>query len=402
MMEQFEGAGGCWHGRDPATRRPIAVSIAGGVITEITGLAQDDPDLPWISAGWLDLQVNGCNGGDFNGPDVSESSILAMSRYLWSRGVAAYLPTIVTGSFAGMKRAMEMIDAACRQDRQLAAAIPGIHMEGPYISSEDGPRGAHAARFARDPDPDEFARLLKSAGRRIRLVTLAPERRGALDFIRTLSSGGVVVSIGHSAASRQNILDAAAAGATMSTHLGNGAHTMIHRHHNYIWEQLAEDRLTAGLIADGHHLPEAVLKTMLRAKGEKAFVVSDCVSLAGLPPGVYGDPAGQQVVLHANGRLNLKENPQLLAGSASTLDQGLAFLVGPLALPLDSAIGLITRKPADAMGWSDYGRLVPGAAGNLTLFRIGQPPAEVSICETVVRGIPVFRGEAPGKTGGAK
>src|SRR5262249_46804632 len=153
---------------------------------------------------------------------------------------------------------------ACEKDPQLARAIPGIHLEGPYISAEDGPRGAHARQHVRPPDWDEFCRLQDLAGGRIRLVTLAPETAGALPFIERLSRAGVVVALGHTAASGECIRDAIQAGARLSTHLGNGAHAVLPRHPNYIWEQLADDGLWASIICDGHHLPESVMRCILR------------------------------------------------------------------------------------------------------------------------------------------
>src|SRR5687768_6411871 len=144
--------------------------------------------------------------------------------------------------------------------------MPGFHLEGPYFSIEDGPRGAHPKEHARDPDWDEFRRWQDAAGGRVRMVTLAPERNGALRFIEQLTAAGVVAAIGHTAATGRQIRDAAAAGARTSTHIGNGCHAVLPRHDNYVWEQLACDDLWASVIADGHHLPPAVLKSVIRAK----------------------------------------------------------------------------------------------------------------------------------------
>src|SRR5262249_8138444 len=156
---------------------------------------------------------------------------------------------------------------ALDSDADLAAAVPGLHVEGPYLSPEDGPRGAHPLEHIRPPDWDEFQRFLEAAGGRIRLLTLAPEAEAALPFIERLPAAGIVVAIGHTGADPETIHAAVRAGARLSTHLGNGAHSMIRRHPNYIWEQLACDDLTASVIADGHHLPASVLKCFARVKG---------------------------------------------------------------------------------------------------------------------------------------
>ncbi|SDM82795.1 N-acetylglucosamine-6-phosphate deacetylase [Paenibacillus sp. yr247] len=148
-------------------------------------------------------------------------------------------------------------------------SVIGIHLEGPYVSEEDGPRGAHDKAYVRDPDWEEFAQWQEASGHRIRLVTLAPERKGAIHFIKMLKEAGVAVSIGHTCASLDVLEQAVAAGATLSTHLGNASHPVLPRHPNYIWNQLAEDRLWGTFIADGHHLSPAVLKAMLRAKRDQ-------------------------------------------------------------------------------------------------------------------------------------
>ncbi|WP_372632871.1 N-acetylglucosamine-6-phosphate deacetylase [Cohnella sp.] len=382
---------GCWQGR-AANGQAVEVRIEDGVILSVA-CTEEKEDLPWISAGWIDLQVNGANGGDFNGQRTTLEDVDRTTRYLWTKGVTRYLPTVITGSFERMNRAMAAIAEAAAEPTPLGRTIGGIHMEGPYLSGERGPRGAHDARQVRDPDPEEFERLQRSAGGRIVLVTLAPEREGAIPFVRELAGRGIVVSIGHSAASGEQIASAAEAGASMSTHLGNGSHLMLPRHPNYLWEQLADERLISGFIADGHHLPLSTLKAMLRAKGEQAFVVSDCVSLAGMPPGEYKGEIGERVVLREDGRLYLADDPGILAGSASTLEKGIETLVGTLRYSLADAIALVTERPAKAMGWQDFGRLEPGLQGNLTLFeceRSGED-ASVRIVETVVAGESVYR-----------
>src|SRR5205807_1149747 len=167
-------------------------------------------------------------------------------------------------------------------------AMPCFHLEGPYISAEDGPRGAHPLAQVRPPDLGEFQRIQEAADGNIRLVTLAPELPGALAFIDKLTAAGVVVAIGHTAASPATIRDAVSAGARLSTHLGNGSHAMLPRHDNYLWEQLAADELWASIICDGHHLPAAVMRCILRVKTPaRTILTCDAGSLAGLPSGRY-------------------------------------------------------------------------------------------------------------------
>lgn len=387
-----QGGTGSWRGKELASGLPIEVEIEQGRIERIRR-AEPEDGLPWLSAGWIDLQVNGCGGADLNGPHTKPEDVVKSTRTLWSKGLTYYLPTVITGASEQMGTAMAAIDEACKANASIAASIGGIHMEGPYISRIPGPRGAHDPAHVRSPDPDEFEELYRRAGGRIALVTLAPEHEGADSFIRSLVNQDIVVSIGHTAANSEQIAAAVAAGAAMSTHLGNGAHLELRRHPNYIWDQLAEDRLSAGLIADGHHLPLSALRAMLRAKGNKAFIVSDCVSLAGMPPGVYGDAIGGLVELREDGFLGLVDQPGILAGSASTIDQGLNTLLRGLSYSLSEAVALVTVRPAEAMGWQGFGRLEPGAPGYLTLFDYEDSAANngIRIAETVVNGVSVYR-----------
>ena len=379
-----------FYGRDLYSSRSLAISTENGKITSIREIPAD-PSLPLVSPGWIDLQVNGCFGHDFNKAGVQSSDISNAAAKLHSCGVTKFLPTIITNSPERMAAGMAAVHQACLENPITAASVPGIHMEGPWISDQDGPRGAHELACVRDGSLSEFTALQQAAGGKICKVTLAPERNGAIDLIPQLTAQGVRVAIGHSNASRSDILAAADAGASISTHLGNGSHPVLPRHQNYIWEQLVEDRLYAGLIADGHHLPPAVLTAMLRCKGEKAFVVSDCVSLAGLAPGEYSDEIGSSVILAENGRLYMKSTPDILAGSSATLLQNLEFLAGTLKMALKDAVTLVTRRPSEAMGWPDSGTLAVGKKADLTFFDFDFNTGKIQVRQTVVAGVSVYR-----------
>ena len=226
-------------------------------------------------------------------------------------------------------------------------AMDGFHVEGPHISPDEGPRGAHPKRWVRPPDIEEFRRWQEATGGRIRLVTLAPEWPGAPRYIEAVVAENVVVSIGHTAAEARHIADAVSAGATMSTHLGNGAHGVMRRHPNYIWEQLAEDRLRASFIVDGIHLPTSFLKVGLRAKGvDRSVLVTDASSPAGCPPGRYrlGE---QDVDLTPDNRVVLA-GQERLAGSALRMDRGVENLMRLGELSLANAVCLATVNAARA------------------------------------------------------
>ena len=235
----------------------------------------------WVVPGLIDLQVNGYDGVDFCAPQVTAAEVEHASMQLADAGVTAYLPTVITNSVEAIEASMRAIAAACHAGAA-RERILGIHLEGPYISSADGPRGTHPPEHVRPPDWEEFCRWQAASENRIRMVTLAPELPGALDFITRARAAGIVVALGHHAANRDQIDAAVAAGATICTHLGNGSHAQLQRHPNYIWEQLANDALQASIIVDGHHLPPSVVKSFYRVKGaDRLILVSDVVSAGG-------------------------------------------------------------------------------------------------------------------------
>ena len=241
----------------------------------------------YLAPGFIDLQVNGFAAVDYNLPDTPIEEIARSIRALFATGVTRFYPTVITGSPANMAGALRNL-AEARERLPEGAAIEGIHLEGPHISPEDGARGAHPRRWVRRPDLHELHQMQEAARGLVRLVTLSPEWPEATRFIEGAVRDGIVVSIGHTNANSAQIAEAVSAGATMSTHLGNGAHNVLPRHPNYIWDQLAEDRLAAGFIADGIHLPAAFLKTALRAKGPlRSVLVTDAALPAGAPIGRY-------------------------------------------------------------------------------------------------------------------
>jgi N-acetylglucosamine-6-phosphate deacetylase len=283
--------------------------------------------------------------------------------------VTSYLATVITNSPRAIEEAVRGIAAACDRDPDAAAGIAGIHLEGPFLSAEDGPRGAHEKRFIRPPDFGLVRRWQEASGGRVRLITMSPEHRGSAGFIRRCVASGIAVAIGHTAATPEQVREAAAAGATLSTHLGNGAHLRLARHPNYLWEQLADDRLRACFIADGFHLPDSVMKVILRAKGERACLVSDAVYLAGLPPGEYETHIGGRVVLTRKGRLQVASNPKLLAGSAQMILRGMERLIRSGLTSFAEAWDLASTRAASALGLSARKGLAPGAPGDLVVLK---------------------------------
>jgi N-acetylglucosamine-6-phosphate deacetylase len=354
-------------GRHPENGDGIAVEIRSGRIVAIRP-AEVPADL-WLSPGLLDLQVNGYGGLDFNAAGLTPDQVAEMVAMLARLGTTSFLPTLITAAEAQITAALRTIAEARRRYPAVARAIPGVHVEGPSISPQDGPRGAHPLEHVRAPDLAEFGRWQAAGEGLVKLITLAPEYAGAQDYIGAVSAQGVIVSLGHSAAMPDQIHAAAAAGARLSTHLGNGVAGLLPRHPNLIWAQLAEDRLTACFIADGHHLSADTFKAMLRAKGrERTILVSDSVALAGLPPGRYRQPVGGDVELSADGRIDLAGTPYL-AGAGLPLAADLSRAAVMAGLSPTEAFPLATRNPGRLLGID--ASLTVGAPADLVAWRQG-------------------------------
>ena len=372
-------------GRDPATGSGLAVTLTAGRIAAIAPDPSVPADAPWIAPGLVDLQVNGWGGIDLNDGRVTADTVARLVRALAATGVTTFLPTLITAARESLCDALSAIAAARASDPAVAHAIAGVHVEGPAISPEDGPRGDHPRAHVRAPDLEEFAHWQAVSGGLVRLVTLAPEWPGTPVFVRALADRGTVVAIGHSAADPAAVRAAVDAGARLSTQLGNGVAAILPRHPNLIWAQLADDRLSASFIADGHHLPDDTLKAMVRAKGvARSILVSDAVALAGLPPGLYDTPVGGRVVLSSEGRLGVAGTPYL-AGAARALKDGVATVVRAAGLTLADALHLVTSNPAVLIAAADRGRIAVGAVADLILFRFAPGDPTLSI-ETVFTG----------------
>ncbi len=334
----------------------------------------------------VDIQVNGFSGYDLNVPTVTNEDVCKMVHSLWQVGTGFLCPTIVTASFESISNSLRAIAKACQADSAVANSILGIHLEGPYISSVDGPRGAHPLQHIRNPDWDEFRRFQDMAEGLIRIVTIAPEKIAAIPFIEKLVSNDIVVAIGHTDASVENIRDAISAGAMLSTHLGNGAHAHIRRHPNYIWEQLGSDELWASLIVDGHHLPPTVVKSMIRAKTlDRCILISDAVALAGMKPGNY-QFAGQPVELTEDRCVRL-QGTEYLAGSAIELARGIENSVRFAGISLAEAFSLATLQPPKLLGLDNkIDNHDDSTKANMILFYWNSDRFEIDLTMTILNG----------------
>jgi len=297
----------------------------------------------------LDIQVNGFSGVDFSDAGLTTEMVARAAGALRAAGVARFMPTLITAPLDDLEATVARLVAAIDADADVRRAVVGLHLEGPFISAAAGPRGAHLPEHMLEPSELTFARIQEVAEGQVRMITIAPELPGAVAFIRRRVAEGVVVAIGHTDAGREDIQRAVDAGATLSTHLGNGTHELLPRHDNYVWHQLGEDRLSASFIADGHHLPPHVLRSMVRAKGvARSVLVTDATAAAGGPPGRY-TLGGMEVRLLDEGDAARLPDGRM-AGSSLRLDAAINNVMAWCDVTLADAVDMASRNPASLLG----------------------------------------------------
>lgn len=307
----------------------------------------------YTGPGLVDLQVNGYAGIDFNADDgvFNPETFHMIREKMAARGVLVSLPTFITASPQRLEANCRAYARLVENDADLAAAFPLLHIEGPFISAEEGPRGAHPLEHAINPAdaPDLMQRLREASGKRLGIVTLAPELPGALDLIAWCRENNIVSACGHCNATAAQIRDAVQAGLVMSTHLGNGSHQTLPRMDNYIQAQLAEDALYASFIADGHHVPFYTLKNFIRTKRfEKTVLVSDAIMAADMGPGTY--KLGDFEVVVSDSLRCTKAGHAGLAGSALTMDLGVINTALHTDATFEEAWTMASTRPAALVG----------------------------------------------------
>ena len=367
--------------------KPVSIAIQEGKIVSIQHIQRltDEKNPVFIAPGLIDNQVNGFDGISFcfAGGQLTREGILKATKELWKYGVTTYLPTLTTNSHDVLKTNFALL-AATKNDNLIHGSIAGYHLEGPYISTEDGYRGAHPLKYVRKPDWKEFMELYEASGRNILTITLAPELEGAMYFIRKCTAMGITVAIGHHNASKQIVDEAILNGAKIATHLGNGCANMINRHNNPLWPQLANKKLMASLICDGFHLKDEEINVFFMVKGvEKTIITSDVTSFASLPPGEYKNEEGETIELTKEGMLRYPAQ-NVLYGSASPISRGVARIIKITGCVLGDAIQMASTNPANLYGLTDRGTLEPGKRADLILFEIGE--SDLKIKKTFVAG----------------
>ena len=373
---------------DYRTNKPISVDVEKGKICAISEIIETLDTNYFVAPGLVDLQINGFKGIDFNSLDLKITDVHEICNILLEKGITSFYPTVITNSSEAIELLLTTISTACNNSKKTDACIGGIHLEGPFISFQDGPRGAHSKEFVQAPNWDLFEKWQKAANGKIKIITLSPEWENSTEFIEKCIKSGVIVSIGHTAATPEQIQNAINSGATMSTHLGNGCHAMLPRHKNYIFEQLASEKLWSTLIADGFHLPDSLLKIFLKTKPNKSILVSDATSFAGLPSGTYKSHIGGDVELNDDGKLCIQGNFEMLAGSAQSLLWCVNQLVKKQITSLQDTWNMASIKPTEALFGTSNNFLEVGYKADFVLFEKNKKGIQIK--QTIKDGKIVF------------
>jgi len=341
---------------------PGVVAVAGGVISAVgAGRRRGDVTLAdgYLLPGLIDLQVNGYYGVEFQIADAA-SWARVMAR-LPETGTTACLPTMITAPVSSLAEALRTAATFVPHLPAGGARVLGVHAEGPFISPAR--RGAHNEKWITEPTPSAVAELSEAGRGLLRLITMAPELPGALPAIEQLTAAGVLVSVGHSDATAGQVAAAVERGARMVTHLFNAQRPLGHREPGVVGQALTDERLTSGLIADLHHVVQAVCSLAFRAAPGRIALVTDAVAAAGMPAGEYL-LGGELITLPSGDGAPPVRGDGTLAGSALRMDRAIANAVR-CGLSLPAAAAAATRIPADLIGRPDLGRLRPGAAADL-------------------------------------
>ena len=368
------------------------VVIENGKIRSVGG--KDEVEIPansWridvkgniVAPGFIDIHVHGGGGADTM--DATYEALNTISITHAQGGTTALIPATVSAPLENMVNAINAVREAMSKGVE-GAKILGIHIEGPYISVEQ--KGAHDERFIRSPSKEEVEELLKHLDV-IRIITAAPEIKGGLEFGRTMSSKGVLMSIGHSNATIYDVLKAVEAGYKHVTHIYSGC-SIVRRIRAYRYPGVVEaayliDDLTVEMIADGKHLPPYLMKLVLKNKGlDKVCIVTDAMRAAGLPPGKY--KLGPIEAIVDEGVAWLPDR-SAFAGSVAKMNTMIKVLVNDVGLTLQDAIRLASINPAKIIGINDSkGSLAPGKDADVVIM-----DREFNILMTVVEGRIVYR-----------
>jgi len=333
----------------------------------LKGMKSVDVKGHYLVPGFVDLHVHGGGGGDF--VDGALSAVKAAARYHCGCGTTTMFASTSTHKFDKILKALKVLRKAVRKDIKGMAWIPGVHVEGPFLTKREP--GCHNIELLLDPVPRNTGRVMKYADI-ISRVTLAPEEKGAMRFIRELSRKGIVVSVGHSAATYEEVARAAQAGATHVTHLWSSMSTVTRkdakRFSGVLEAALERDDLTAEIIADGKHLPTSLMRLAYKCKGpEKLAIVTDSMRALGLPEGRMYEVCGQ-MALYEDG-VGYTPDRKAFASSVISLDMAVRHMVQTVGVSLMDALRMATLTPAEIMRIDDTkGSIAPGREADLVVL----------------------------------
>lgn len=311
------------------TGEPVSVSWEDGVITRVSSAAAEVPHNLWVAPALFDLQVNGYAGVDFQQDGLTTRDLLHAARMLRRDGCTRFLLTLITDDWTALTARLEHLKSVRSQEPELGSAIAGWHIEGPFLSSEPGFHGAHDPAKMLDPTPERIRKLRKLTGEDPVLLTMAPERRNAIESIRFARSLEMQVSLGHTNASVELLKQAVDAGATAFTHLGNGCHATLDRHDNILWRVFETAGLTVTLIPDGIHVSPPLFRLVHRIlPGNSVTYVTDAMSAAGASPGTYS--LGKDRFEVGTNRVVRRPGSAYFAGSSLRPVEGMRVAAGML------------------------------------------------------------------------
>ena len=345
----------------------IASVVEGAVAPQLTNAVVEELGDRLVAPGFVDQHVHGGGGGAFT--DGPEGAAAALSAHR-AAGTTTSIASLVTDTIERLEQQVRALVPLVR-----AGELAGIHLEGPWLA--ESRCGAHAPELLRDPRLEDLERLLAAGEGAIRMVTLAPERDGALEAIRLLSERGVIAAIGHMEADEAVVEQAIEAGASVATHLFNAMPSIHHRTPGPIPRLLTDPRTTVELIADGVHVQPSVLRMAVEASAGRWTLITDAMSAAGQPDGAYRLGPLDVDVVDSVARIR---STGAIAGSTLTLDRAVRFAIREVGIDPADAVRAASQAPADLLGLADLGRLRAGARADLVVL------GDDGAVERVIRG----------------
>lgn len=369
-MRTILTAKGLWNGAS-LLDQPVILIEHGRIASIENRVASEQPvadgDLVFhypdatLAPAFFDVHIHGAAGHDVM--EATPEALITIGRFLAAHGTGRYLATTVTAPLDSTLRSLSSLAKLLAHPPDAGETVTwpiGIHLEGPFLSHAK--RGVHPPKLLLAPDIAVFDRMYEAAEGNIRLMTLAPELHGAVEFAAHATARGVRVSVGHSNATAAETRAVIAAGAVSATHTFNAMRPLDHREPGILGVVLATDSLFAELICDGIHNTPEMVKIWWRCKGpERAILITDAMSAAGMPDGEYS-LAGLKIQV-ANGRASFGD---VLAGSVLSLDKALANFVAFTGARVEQGLRLLTANPAAMTGLgAQAGQLAPGDAANI-------------------------------------